>query len=533
MNRDNLYLKHNVLVEPLINQWYAWGFLVAPQGLAMLTAFYHHKLLNSYIKVPQMHAQAVKNPKMIGGPFLDLPGDQSNVVRTFLETSCIENEDMLRLGKAIRDLDELLAKEAKGHSLQPLYEQVPQELKGFVELGYDLYNNATPRFLERLLYGSHYYNKNRQSLSLFSVNQDQRPFALSTPRFPEKDKFFYDFPFEYSGIDDLFAMKDTPGSLKDIEAWIPDDPRERDTFFGLFSDEPPQFRGRDRTTLGDQMRVKYFGHATLLIESVDVSILTDPVISYEVFDKSVPRYTYADLPEFIDYVVITHAHQDHLMFETLLQLRHKIGHIVVPRDNGGFLQDPSPRLMLEYTGFKNIIELDEMESLNIPGGTITGLPFFGEHGDLHIRAKLGYHVRLGERTMALVADSNNLEPRIYEEVRRHLGPVEKCFIGMECVGAPMSWLYGPLQTKPLNRDMDQSRRLDGSDCKKAADMIKTLGANAAYIYAMGQEPWLTFVSSIAYTEQSLPIVESNRLVAHCHARGLEAERLYGCKELCF
>jgi hypothetical protein len=48
---------------------------------------------------------------------------------------------------------------------------------------------------------------------------------------------------------------------------------------------------------------------------------------------------------------------------------------------------------------------------------------------------------------------------------------------------------------------------------------------------MGQEPWLTYLTSIQYTEQSGPIVESNKLVAECRRRGIESERLFGHKEI--
>jgi hypothetical protein len=48
---------------------------------------------------------------------------------------------------------------------------------------------------------------------------------------------------------------------------------------------------------------------------------------------------------------------------------------------------------------------------------------------------------------------------------------------------------------------------------------------------MGQEPWLEFISSIRYTPESKPIIQSNLLVAECIKRGLIAERLYGEKEL--
>ncbi|HEU5130962.1 MAG TPA: hypothetical protein VFT26_02625, partial [Pyrinomonadaceae bacterium] len=86
------------------------------------------------------------------------------------------------------------------------------------------------------------------------------------------------------------------------------------------------------------------------------------------------------------------------------------------------------------------------------------------------------------------------------------------FIGMECDGAPMSWLYGPMLTRPLARKMDQSRRFDGSTCEKAIDLITKLNAKEVYVYAMGQEPWLTFLTSIKYTPESRPIVESDKLI---------------------
>jgi hypothetical protein len=48
---------------------------------------------------------------------------------------------------------------------------------------------------------------------------------------------------------------------------------------------------------------------------------------------------------------------------------------------------------------------------------------------------------------------------------------------------------------------------------------------------MGQEPWLSFLTSIKYTDESRPIVESNRLVEDCKSRGIVSERLYGAKEI--
>jgi hypothetical protein len=62
-------------------------------------------------------------------------------------------------------------------------------------------------------------------------------------------------------------------------------------------------------------------------------------------------------------------------------------------------------------------------------------------------------------------------------------------------------------------------------------MVNRFGCRDVYVYAMGQEPWLNYVMSIKYTEQSKPIIESNKLIRDCQGRGIVAERLFGEKEI--
>ena len=98
-------------------------------------------------------------------------------------------------------------------------------------------------------------------------------------------------------------------------------------------------------------------------------------------------------------------------------------------------------------------------------------------------------------------------------------------------GAPLSWLYGPLLTRPIDRSMDASRRLAGSNYEQAIDIVNRFRCKEVYVYAMGQEPWLNYVMSIKYTEQSRPISESNKVIKECCSRGIVAERLFGEKEI--
>jgi L-ascorbate metabolism protein UlaG (beta-lactamase superfamily) len=535
MNESVYHLKPNVQVEPLTRHWYAWPLLMAPAPAAMVLANQHLKIMQSYVKSPQLHAQAAKNPAMRGGPFLDYDPARAADIQQLVETTRKGAAAQLELAEAIKALDQLLVSEAKGMSLLPLYGRIPPALRGYVELGYDLQNNPSARFIEALLYKSPYYEPGVQSIALSSIQSDARPFVLSTPRLPNGHGLHLDVPFASEALDRLFSMKDTPRPLSGIEDLLDLAARGHASAGGrerlmswLAPGAPVAREGRHQDT--DGMRIRYFGHATLLFQTREVSILTDPVISYE-YDNGIPRYSFRDLPDRIDYVLLTHAHQDHVMFETLLQIRHRVGTVVVPKNSGGHLADPSLKLMLEAIGFRSVVECDEMQEIPVAGGAITGLPFFGEHGDLHIRTKLAYHVRLSQSSAVCAADSNNLDPDLYRNVRSAVGPADVVFIGMECAGAPMSWLYGPLFTKMVDRGMDQSRRLNGSNFERGLPLVDAFSPSQVYVYAMGQEPWLGFISSIAYTETSEPIVESGKMVAECQRRGLAAERLYGQKEI--
>jgi L-ascorbate metabolism protein UlaG (beta-lactamase superfamily) len=396
-----------------------------------------------------------------------------------------------------------------------------------VELVYDLAGQPSFRLIEPLLYRSPYYDVASQSLMLSLIGEDDRPFVLSTPRLDSDESVHLPIPFESAAIDDLFAMKRTPRSFDWIKERLSVPDASDDLFRSFLTEqEPPPYDAYK----GDGVRWRYFGHACILVETKDVSILTDPVLSYT-FESAIPRYGYEDLPDVIDYVVITHNHQDHIMFETILQLRHRIRCVVVPRCSGGALQDPSLKLLLKRIGFANVIELDELESIGSGNVEITGLPFLGEHADLDIRTKLAYLVRLGRWSIVFAADSCNVEPKLYEYVQRHVGDVDILFLGMECEGAPLSWIYGPLITRRLQRTVDQSRRLSGSNYERGIDIVRRFHCSHVYVYAMGQEPWLNYVMSKKYAEDSGPIVESNKLLTECGAHGVVAERLFGEKEI--
>ena len=527
---NKYYLKPNVAIEALFDRWYAWSHLISPATAAMNVKERHLKIMNSYVKNPKIHAAAVAKPEMLGGPFIDYEGGRVDEIKNLADKITEKRANLLRLADAINELNGMLQSHAKGYSLDPLYAKVPEILKGYVELYYDLNDQVNFRFFEALLYKSEYYDETTQSIALQLVKSDtQRSFVLSTPRLDDKDLIHVEIPFKHEVIDQLFKMKRIPGNYDEIKDVLKIKPEQESLFKEFFTLDASEIY---KPYTGSGIRTRYFGHACVLVETSEISMLVDPVISYDGYENEVPRFTSADLPDEIDYVLITHNHQDHVLLETLLQLRHKIKNIVVPSSGKGNLQDPSLKLMFKNIGFKNVIALDDMESVELDKCTITALPFLGEHSDVDVRSKMCIHVNLHNKYKVIfVADSKNIEPKIYENIHAVMGDIDVLFLGMECDGAPLSWLYGPLLPKKMDRDKDQSRRLAGSDSNEGMDLVNLFNPKHVFVYAMGLEPWLEFISSIKYTDESRPIIESNKLVESCKAKGITAERLFGEKTI--
>src|SRR5678815_1005683 len=173
MTSPEVYFKQNVLVEPLFNQWYATAFLIPPASAAMFIANSHLKIMQSFVAAPQVHAAALKNPAMLGGPFINYDASKVGEIKRLVEEIKRRQAHMIEFAEAVSSFEQLLCTEANGDSLEDLYGQVPAPLKGYVELVYDLHNRPSIRFIEGLLYKSKYYNEASQSISLSNVESDE------------------------------------------------------------------------------------------------------------------------------------------------------------------------------------------------------------------------------------------------------------------------------------------------------------------------------------------------------------------------
>src|ERR1043165_1186909 len=135
MSGEQVYrLAASTVAEPLVNKWVAWAHTVAPVPSSLHLQHYQIKLLQSYLKDPQVHVQACRNPKLRSGPFVDVPEERAGEVKQLLATMLVEQGDNLKLATSLMEFQDYLVKEAKGQSLDPYYEKVPPPLRGYVEL---------------------------------------------------------------------------------------------------------------------------------------------------------------------------------------------------------------------------------------------------------------------------------------------------------------------------------------------------------------------------------------------------------------
>ena len=518
----------DVVIEPLVARWYAWSHLISPATASLNTAYHHIPLLQSFVASPDVHAVACQTPSLRGGPFVDLPKSAVQDVQHLIDETKISQAPLLLFGEGLREAFRFILKNADGFSIEKHYQSIPDSAKGYVELFYTLGGFPDLRVIEPLLYRSDLNRSPFQSAMIYRAKGDQRSFAFSTPRMPRADAFELHQPFSSEVYDFLARLRFEPQPFSVVLERL--QVKEHDVeLIRSFVTEMPLTVTVHPHQLG-QTRWRYFGHACVLVESAKgKSVLVDPLIAYE-GDPALKRFVLNDLPETIDYVVLTHNHADHVLIETLLALRYKVDTIVVPAGGGG-MADPSLKLMLESIGFKKVVELGPLSAIATEDLQLTALPFLGEHGDLDIRSKAAWHVQAGSHSLLFAADSNNLEPKMYDILRSMFGKIDTLFIGMECLGAPFSWTYGPLLPVAIDRKKDQSRRLNGSDFQRGLGVVQSLGCQSVYVYAMGAEPWLQFITSIDPDPNTAPALNAKQLVEHCRSIGLIAERLYGHAEV--
>ncbi|CAM3104142.1 MBL fold metallo-hydrolase [Corallococcus sp. ZKHCc1 1396] len=526
---ETLYrLADHTCVAPLVQGWTAWWMTVAPVPASLHVHKAQLPLLQAYLQSPEFHARASKDAALSGGTFVGIAPERAGEVKALLQQMQESQVDRVRLAEALEEFQGWLVEEAKGQSLEPLYEKLPEPLRGLVELSYDYINRPFVRMMEGALYRAGYHKPQLQSLRLLPLESDaSRPHLFTTPYLMEPGQIDWAVPFSEERISRLFETDLSPrplGHLRDVMG--PAVTRD-EQLLPLLTEAPPS---RYTPWEGPGPRVRYLGHACALVEWKGITILVDPVISARPTSGGMQRLTFHELPPRIDYALITHSHPDHLAIDTLLRLRHRIGQLVVPRCNGFLVGDYSPKRLAHSLGFQNVLELDTYESVPLPDGELISVPFLGEHGDIG-HAKSSYVVRTGKQQLLFAADSMCVDDAIYRHMRQNLGPIQTVFMNTEIEGAPHTWTLEALFPKKRDRKLEKNRRCRGSNTGEGLRILELVGASKLYNYAMGLEPWMEHIIGPPCAPDAPRMKESDRLLAEARARGLGAERLYGVTDL--
>jgi len=507
---NKLYLKSSVVVEPLVNNWYAWPYLVSPATACRYISITHKRLMESFIADAELHIMAANDPSLVGGEFVNCRSNQVEDINCLLAKLDRELLDVVSLSAAIEQLEALLRQHTSGESIEYLYPLVPPALKGLIEITLDSEHRTGYRFIESLVYKSEHYREDLQSVC-FSINQkpEDRSFVFSTPRLADETNLHIEIDFKNEDLDTIFKSREV-GVSEEILASIFEKYKIKGglSWRVLFSRDK---RSHYVPTTG--VRVQYTGHAGFLVETKETSLLVDPLISNDTDSADSECLSYKDLPSTIDAILITHNHADHFNIESLLQLRYKTNQVIVPRNNGGTLMDPSIKHILVVLGF-SVIEVDDLDSLKINNVNITAIPFIGEHGDLNIRSKTAWLLDVQEEKIFFGADCANPEPKMFERIKSAVGTIDLLCIGMECVGAPYTWSYGALHTAPVSRKIKESRRLNGSDSIQASNIVDVFKPRQVAIYALGLEKCYKYLMGLEYEDDSKQILESRKFISN-------------------
>jgi L-ascorbate metabolism protein UlaG (beta-lactamase superfamily) len=531
MKDEKFYLKPTTAVEPLVNSFVAWSHVVSPVPFSMHLKNYQLAVLDSYLENPDIHWRACRDPKLRSGPLVDIPPERAGEVEKFRNETERKLEQNLRLVNRLNSFQKQLIDEAQGESLDMFYGKLPTEMRGYVELLYDYYHRPLVRFIEPMMYESPYYHEDLQSIRLFTQKYDDgRSFFMSTPRLPDSGQIDLAIPLGSSKLDELHQLDRKPQTFGYIREMLGINHEQEALLRSLLgtNEVKPVETWNEKS-----VRIRYFGHACILIEWKGVSILTDPCLGVMPENMGLERFSYDDLPEKIDFALITHGHHDHFSLETLLRLRNRLGTLVVPKSNGIYYGDISLKTLARKLNFKNVVELDALESIPIDEGEIIGVPFLGEHADLP-HGKSAFLVRCENEQMLFAADSDCLDNQLYTNLQKACGKIQSVFIGMECVGAPLTWSCGSFLPEKPSHVIEQSRRYKGCDSRRAEQILESVGAERLYIYAMGREPWLEFWLGLALTEDSTQVVEAKKLLKMAAEKGIsDAKFLFAREEIHF
>ncbi|SCZ66851.1 L-ascorbate metabolism protein UlaG, beta-lactamase superfamily [Thiohalomonas denitrificans] len=211
--------------------------------------------------------------------------------------------------------------------------------------------------------------------------------------------------------------------IRDLLRWrFTRDPPEWPESVEVTPDRPPQ------RIDGEQLRVSFVGHTTLLIQTRGLNILTDPVWSERASPFSwigprrvtPPGVAFDDLPP-IDIVLVSHNHYDHLDLATLNRLwKRDRPRVIVPLGNDTIIHREHPDLRVEAYDWEDEVALSDDVHLRLA-------PMFHWSArsllDRNRALWAAFLLKTPDGNIYFVGDSGWGEGRYFEDAGERFGPI--------------------------------------------------------------------------------------------------------------
>lgn len=205
------------------------------------------------------------------------------------------------------------------------------------------------------------------------------------------------------------------------------------------ADVLPSVKTNLHTLSPDSNCVVWFGHSSFYMQLDGKKFLVDPVFSGSASPvpgmvkafKGSDVYTVDDLPA-VDYLLISHDHYDHLDYQTIIQLKSRVKHVVCGLGVGAHF---------EHWGYPEtqIIELDWYQQHQVADGyNIHTFPAHHNGGRGFTRSQsLWLSFVIESPSMKVFYSGDGGYDAVYKEVGEKMGSID--FALMECGQYNVAW----------------------------------------------------------------------------------------------
>ncbi len=233
------------------------------------------------------------------------------------------------------------------------------------------------------------------------------------------------------------------GGLKEMLEWLTHREKVawRQWIESSWGPAPPQ------RLSGDELRVTFVNHATVLLQVGELNIITDPIWSERCSPVSFagprrhrrPGIRFEDLPP-IDIVLLSHNHYDHMDLPTLRRLRR--------RDSPTVFCPLGVASRVRRLGYRSVVELDWWQSERFRDVTLHCVPaqHFSARGPFDRNRSLwcGWHIESNAGGVLFAADTG-FGPHFAQIARRFSQPR----LALLPIGAYRPrWFMGPVHMGP-------------------------------------------------------------------------------------